>query len=229
MPKIDPKVLKRLRLAKRLSLDELATRANIDKQTIHRLEKGSNDKTREHTIQQLSRALGVEPAVLTGEKLWADQEEDRSYFLMSKLGFRISTSTHNAMHLAAERYHVKYADIVELAPFLFCWAAEASLQRRRDQLRQASATMDAAQSPGDILPLAANCLENALQNAINQSQIGGKIFSPQNWLKNNASVQGETLVAGTIAGMLPGFPNGTQLLNLMRVPAGDLSTRWQAE
>jgi hypothetical protein len=89
--------------------------------------------------------------------------------------------------------------------------------------------MRAAQSPGDILPLAANCLENALQNGINQAQMGRKIFSPQNWLKNNASVQGETLVAGTVAGMLPGFPNGEQLLDLMRVPAGDLSTRWQAE
>jgi hypothetical protein len=62
-----------------------------------------------------------------------------------------------------------------------------------------------------------------------KSQIGGKIFSPQNWLKNNASVQSETLVAGTVAGMLTGFPNGAQLLSLMRVPAGDLSTRWQAE
>ena len=55
------------------------------------------------------------------------------------------------------------------------------------------------------------------------------MFSPQNWLKNNASVQGETLVAGTIAGMLPGFPNGKALLDLMRVPAGDLANRWAAE
>ena len=45
------------------------------------------------------------------------------------------------------------------------------------------------------------------------------MFSPQNWLKNNASVQGETLVAGTIAGMLPGFPNGKALLDLMPDPA----------
>jgi hypothetical protein len=43
------------------------------------------------------------------------------------------------------------------------------------------------------------------------------------------SVQGETLIAGTIAGMLPGFPNGNALLNLIRVPAGDMSNRWAAE
>jgi len=105
----------------------------------------------------------------------------------------------------------------------------SAVNKQPTQVVEPSATMRAAQSPGDILPLAANCLENALQNAINQSQMGGKIFSPQNWLKNNASVQGETLVAGTVAGMLSGFPNGEQLLNLMRVPVGDLSTRWQAE
>jgi hypothetical protein len=72
-------------------------------------------------------------------------------------------------------------------------------------------------------------LENALQNALNQAQIGGKVFSPQNWLKNNASVHGEMLVAGTIASMLPGFPNGKILLDLMRVRTGDLGSRWVAE
>lgn len=136
MPQIVPEVLKRLRLAKHLSLDALAERAKIDKQTIHRLEKGSNGNTRERTIQQLARALSAEPAVLTGAKLRDPQDDDGSYFLMSKLGFRVSTSTHNAMYLVTERYNVKYADIVELAPFLFCWAAEASLRQRRDQLRQ---------------------------------------------------------------------------------------------
>jgi len=92
-----------------------------------------------------------------------------------------------------------------------------------------SATIKASENPGDVLPLAANCLENALQNALNQAQISGKVFSPQNWLKSNASVQGETLVAGTVAGMLPGFPNGKALLELLRVPASAMSSRWSAD
>ncbi len=92
-----------------------------------------------------------------------------------------------------------------------------------------SATMKAAQSPLDILPLAANCVENALQNALNQAQVSGRVFSPQNWLKNKASLQGETLVASTVASMLPGFPNGKALVDLMRVPATSLSARWSAD
>ena len=92
-----------------------------------------------------------------------------------------------------------------------------------------SATMRAAENPGGILPLAANCLENALQSALNQAQISGRVFSPQNWLKTNASVQGQMLVAGTVAGMLPGFPNGTAVLELLRVPPTALHNRWSAE
>jgi hypothetical protein len=89
--------------------------------------------------------------------------------------------------------------------------------------------MRAAENPGGILPLAANCLENALQSALNQAQISGRVFSPQNWLKTNASVQGQMLVAGTVAGMLPGFPNGTAVLELLRVPPTALHNRWSAE
>ncbi len=105
----------------------------------------------------------------------------------------------------------------------------AAVNKQPTQVADPSATMKAAQSPGDILPLAANCLQNAFQSAVNQAQIGGKVFSPQNWLKTGVSVQGETLVAGTIAGMLPGFPNGRALLDMMRVPPQALSARWSAE
>ncbi len=74
-----------------------------------------------------------------------------------------------------------------------------------------AATLKAAEQPGEVLPLAATCLENAMQAAINNAQVSGRAFSPQNWLKSLASVQGEQLVAGTIAGMLPSFPNGKAL------------------
>jgi hypothetical protein len=125
--------------------------------------------------------------------------------------------------LKAGRAYVKFHILFSVSAII------AGVNKQPTQVVEPSATFKAAQSPGDILPLAANCLENALQNALNQAQIGGKVFSPQNWLKNNASVQGETLVAGTVAGMLPGFPNGKALLDLMRVPVGDMSNRWAAE
>jgi transcriptional regulator with XRE-family HTH domain len=152
MPKILPDVLRRLRLQKGWSLDELAEKTakkgqgKINRQTIHRLENGSQAKTRERTRQQLAHALNVEPAVLTGEvKLPETQDDSSTISLMSKLGLRITTSTHNAMYLVSERFNVKYSDIIELAPFLFCWAAEASLRQRQERLQQAEFAHENAQ------------------------------------------------------------------------------------
>ncbi len=125
--------------------------------------------------------------------------------------------------LKAGRSYVKFHMLFSVSSII------ASVNKQPTQVVEPSATLKAAQSPGDILPLAANCLENALQNALNQAQMSGKIFSPQNWLKTNGSVQGETLVAGTVASMLAGFPNGKALLDLMRVPATAMSNRWSAE
>ncbi len=105
----------------------------------------------------------------------------------------------------------------------------ASANKQPTMVVEPSFTAQAAQNPQDILPLAANCVENALQSALNQAQVSGKVFSPQNWLKSTASVQGETLVAGTIAGMLPGFPNGKTLLDLIKAPMNAFAQRWSAE
>ena len=90
-------------------------------------------------------------------------------------------------------------------------------------------TMKALEKANDILTLAATCVENALQSAVSQAQVGGKVFSPQNWLKSTASVQGQTLVAGTIAGMLSNFPNGPALKEVVDVKPTYFSDRWSAE
>jgi hypothetical protein len=125
--------------------------------------------------------------------------------------------------LKAGRAFVKFHMLFSVSSII------AAVNKQPTLVVEPGATMKAAEKPGDILPLAANCLENALQNALNQAQMSGKVFSPPNWLKTNASVQGETLVAGTVAGMLPGFPHGNILLEQMRVPASAMSGRWSAE
>jgi AIPR protein len=91
------------------------------------------------------------------------------------------------------------------------------------------ATLKASEHANEILPLAATCLENALQSALQQAQINNKVFSPQNWLKTVSAVQGEMLVAGTLAGMLGTLPNGKNLLELMTAPAAAFAPRWSAE
>ena len=125
--------------------------------------------------------------------------------------------------LKAGRAYVKFHILFSVSSLF------AAVNKQPTLVVEPVATLQAAQKAGDILPLAANCLENALQAALNQAQIGGKVFSPQNWLKTNASVQGEMLVAGTVAGMLPSFPNGTSLLELFKVPAGAITHRWSAD
>lgn len=144
MPPILPDVLKRLRTNKGWSLDQLAEKAKINKQTLHRLEKGGHGSSRENTIRKLARVYGVGQAVLTGEERLPDAPDNDPPFLMSKLAFPITTSTLNALFLVGQRYHVPQSDIVELAPFLFCWAAESSLRRRRDLLQQAEIARDNA-------------------------------------------------------------------------------------
>jgi len=125
--------------------------------------------------------------------------------------------------LKAGKTYIKYHLLFAVSSII------ATVNKQPTAVVMPSATLKAAQHPGEILPLAATCLENAMQAALNNSQVAGKIFSPQNWLKSGASVQGEQLVAGTIAGMLSSFPNGKALQALVQVPASAMGQRWSAD
>jgi len=117
------------------------------------------------------------------------------------------------------RYHI-----------LFAVSALLSAVNKQPQLVVApSATTKALEASSDLLSMAATCVENAMQNALMQAQTANKVFSPQNWLKSNSSWQGETLVAGTQAGMLAGFPTGPGLVKRMEAPANAFRPRWSAE
>lgn len=147
MKKILPSILKHLRESKGLSQEELAARANINKQTIFRLEqeKGGQKKTRELTIQRVARALKTDPGVLTGESLLPDAPDD-PFPDMGKFNFLTSLLAHNSLFLVSKRYHVTQQEIVELAPFLFCCVAEASLRQRRDRVRRAEIACENAKN-----------------------------------------------------------------------------------
>lgn len=125
--------------------------------------------------------------------------------------------------LKAGRAYVKYHVLFSVS------AIVSSANKQPTNVVEPASTMAAASDAADILPMAATCLENALQTALSQSQVSGKVFSPQNWLKTNASVQGQTLVAGTVAGMLHNFPNGPALLAKLKAPPTAFSPRWSAD
>ncbi len=125
--------------------------------------------------------------------------------------------------LRAGRAHVKYHVLFAVSSLI------AAVNKQPQAVVAPSATVKAFGNASDILSMAATCVENAMQNALIQTQTAGKVFSPQNWLKSNSSWQGETLVAGTQAGMLAGFPAGPGLIERMRASANAFSPRWSAE
>jgi transcriptional regulator with XRE-family HTH domain len=148
MSKIVPFILKRLRTSKGLSQEQLAVRAKINKQTIFRLERdpGSQTNTRERIIQSVARVLGTDPDVLTGQAPLPDATHDDIPGDQSKLKFPTSHFAQNALHFVSERYNVTQQEIVELAPFLFCCVAEASLRQRRECVRALERACQAAKS-----------------------------------------------------------------------------------
>jgi len=85
-------------------------------------------------IQQIARALNTHEAVLTGQAPVPETATDRA---PPTTGYKFSIEdwgTRNALYLISHRYDVPVQQVLELAPFLFCWAAEESLRRRQDRL-----------------------------------------------------------------------------------------------
>jgi transcriptional regulator with XRE-family HTH domain len=138
MTKIDPARLKQLRNSRGWSQDQLADNTKfgrhpkIDTRTISRIESGKQANTRGSTVQKLARALGVELAVLTGEAPIPENKLQETSAPRSSI--QISAHARNALYLLYERYHIRPWQVIEIAPFLFCWAAEASLRRRGDRI-----------------------------------------------------------------------------------------------
>jgi hypothetical protein len=101
-----------------------------------------------------------------------------------------------------------------------------------DKVPFPSATINIARNYGkEILPFAVNCLNQALKSANQQSQLGGKIFSPHNWLKKNDSVNSESLVASTMVEFMDSMTSmgGKNIKEILRVSADQFELRWKAE
>lgn len=101
-----------------------------------------------------------------------------------------------------------------------------------DKVPFPSATLRIVENHGkEILPFAATCLNEALKSANQQSQLSGKIFSPQNWLKKNDSVIAQSLVASTMIGMLQGMSgiSGKNVRDMMQLSPDQFELRWTAE
>jgi transcriptional regulator with XRE-family HTH domain len=113
-------------------LKELERRTSIKMQTIHRLEAGQHAAPRKRTVERLCKALDVTPAILSGEEPMPRIHEEPGDYpsYTSQISVRVDRSARNAFSLVSSRYRIPMARIVEIAPFLFVLAAEASLEHR---------------------------------------------------------------------------------------------------
>lgn len=162
MRKINPKVLQEVREAKGFSHTTLANASGINAKTIKRIESGKFPNNRDNVIKNLARALGTSESELTNSQyspsklkklqqatnsanadnseMEQKQENDDSNVILcqSQLNVRVSDRARNALILTANRYRVTSSQIVEIAPLLFCWAAEQSLLQRKKNIEAAA-------------------------------------------------------------------------------------------
>ena len=153
MFQIDPSVLKKLRDDRGLTQDKLAKKSKIDKQTISRLERGERKQTRQRIVEALCAVFKVDAAALAGEvPVPKQQPQDHPWELKSQLNVRVDNAVRNALLLVASRYNIRASQIIELAPFVFLWAAEESLRRRRDRLAELECRLSEAEKLRDQFP-----------------------------------------------------------------------------
>jgi hypothetical protein len=125
--------------------------------------------------------------------------------------------------LKAGKSYVKFHVLYAISSLI----AHASGQG--DKVPYPRATLELSRkAAAEILPLAVNCVNKAMEQANTQSQLSNRVFSPQNWCKALSSVQGETLVASTIVGMMPGLGAG-DLISKLKVSSDSFGLRWSAE
>jgi hypothetical protein len=107
----------------------------------------------------------------------------------------------------------------------------AHASNQSDKVPFPSATLNALPYSGMILSQAKQCMNQALQQAVSQSEAAGKVFSPQNWLKGKTAINDEQLVAGTIVNVLKGLntPELAPVINSLSIPADKFSFRWSAD
>jgi hypothetical protein len=111
-------------------------------------------------------------------------------------------------------------------------ALVAHASNQSDKVPFPKATLELAQRhAAEVLPLAVNCLNKAMDQAVTQAQLTpNKVFSPQNWCKTVSCVQGTTLVASTIVSMMPGLGAGAaELASKLTVKSDAFGLRWSAE
>lgn len=82
---------------------------------------------------------------------------------------------------------------------------------------------------GQIVPMAASCLNIAIEQAAEEYDSSGKIFSPQNWVKTKTCLSQIKTAVRTQVQMLPNFKGGKDLKEGLVIPKEHFEYRWEAD
>ncbi len=153
---LDGTRIRELRVRRKLTQKKLADLAKLSKESIYRVERGTQQGTNLKLREGLAAALEVKIGVLTGElplpPIPAAADAEQRLFEMYPMNYRVDGAVRNAFTLAALRYRIPIARIVELAPALFVMVAEASLKRRSEKLSELEETLKRQWDLGSDFP-----------------------------------------------------------------------------
>jgi transcriptional regulator with XRE-family HTH domain len=169
-PVISPTRLKTLRLRLNLTPTKLARKlakmkTPVTTKTISNIEKhdGETYPVRENTLKSLSRALEVQPEVLSGEASLPAKRSPNDPVIV-----QLDARTRLNYELIERRYKVSLNDIVNIAPVLFIKAAKESLARQKRVLEEEvlEQARNMSRLPGEPQPHSLDTVPDGLLDAI---------------------------------------------------------------
>lgn len=139
--RIDPSRLMELRKRERLSRAQLSEKSRISERQIARLESGAaaESRARDRTVNELAKALGVDPGALTGERPMpaASMSPHHQRGVSRQVSAQLRPEASLAYALLKKRYGVNLTTLINAAPLLFVLIAENSFVWRREKLKEA--------------------------------------------------------------------------------------------
>ena len=154
---IDPNRLKELRKRKGLSRTQLADKMEdkddkekVSLRQIARLESeaSAGSKARDRTVNNLAKALGVEPGVLTGEMPLPSAPPHREDGRSRQVSAWVQPEVGLAYTLIKRRYGVSLTTLINAAPLMFVLLAEGSFVWRREKLEEVEEATERLENSG---------------------------------------------------------------------------------
>jgi hypothetical protein len=122
-----------------------------------------------------------------------------------------------------------YAPYHQLFAISQCFSVASN---QADRVPKPSATFSKAKEINivkQIVFMAANSLNFALETAANEPQPSNRVFSPQNWIKTKSCLSGITAAIRMQLMMQPSISGNTELKKALIIPNDEFEYRWQAD